>query len=154
MPGGNPTQRQGRPPPAQLPPSRRGGRHPARVTQDRVPLGQGGPAAVPQAPWWPPALPRSRDPPAGRRAPGAADNLSGPAGHVLGGQLATAQQGGTVSGGPHTRCGHADATGQEVAVTTDKSGRTSAGILLWRRRDDRLEVLLAHMGGPHWVNKD
>jgi predicted NUDIX family NTP pyrophosphohydrolase len=34
-----------------------------------------------------------------------------------------------------------------VAVTTDKSGRTSAGILLWRRRDDRLEVLLAHMGG-------
>jgi hypothetical protein len=43
---------------------------------------------------------------------------------------------------------------QEVAVTTDKSGRTSAGILLWRRRDDRLEVLLAHMGGPHWVHKD
>ena len=44
--------------------------------------------------------------------------------------------------------------GQEVAVTTDKSGRTSAGILLWRRRDNRLEVLLAHMGGPYWVNKD
>jgi len=43
---------------------------------------------------------------------------------------------------------------QEVAVTTDKSGRTSAGILLWRRRGDRLEVLLAHMGGPSWVNKD
>ena len=42
----------------------------------------------------------------------------------------------------------------EVAVTTDKSGRTSAGILLWRRRDDRVEVLLAHMGGPYWVNKD
>jgi predicted NUDIX family NTP pyrophosphohydrolase len=39
-------------------------------------------------------------------------------------------------------------------VTTDKSGRTSAGILLWRRRGDRLEVLLAHMGGPSWVNKD
>ena len=39
-------------------------------------------------------------------------------------------------------------------MTTDKSGRTSAGILLWRRRDDRLEVLLAHMGGPYWVNKD
>jgi predicted NUDIX family NTP pyrophosphohydrolase len=52
------------------------------------------------------------------------------------------------------RRGHADASGQEVAVTTDKSGRTSAGILLWRRRGDRLEVLLAHMGGPHWVNKD
>jgi predicted NUDIX family NTP pyrophosphohydrolase len=45
-------------------------------------------------------------------------------------------------------------TAQEVAVTTDKSGRTSAGILLWRRRNDRLEVLLAHMGGPQWVNKD
>jgi predicted NUDIX family NTP pyrophosphohydrolase len=42
----------------------------------------------------------------------------------------------------------------EVAVTTDKSGRTSAAILLWRRRDDRLEVLLAHQGGPYWVNKD
>src|SRR4030095_12314293 len=43
---------------------------------------------------------------------------------------------------------------KEVAVTTDKSGRTSAGILLWRRRNHRLEVLLAHMGGPYWVNKD
>jgi predicted NUDIX family NTP pyrophosphohydrolase len=47
-----------------------------------------------------------------------------------------------------------DASGQEVAVTTDKSGRTSAGILLWRRRNNRLEVLLAHQGGPYWVNKD
>jgi len=36
----------------------------------------------------------------------------------------------------------------------DKSGRTSAGILLWRTRDGRLEVLLAHPGGPLWVNKD
>jgi predicted NUDIX family NTP pyrophosphohydrolase len=43
---------------------------------------------------------------------------------------------------------------REVAVTTDKSGRTSAGILLWRRRNHRLEVLLAHQGGPYWVNKD
>jgi predicted NUDIX family NTP pyrophosphohydrolase len=39
-------------------------------------------------------------------------------------------------------------------VTADKSGRTSAGILLWRRRADRVEVLLAHMGGPFWVKKD
>jgi len=39
-------------------------------------------------------------------------------------------------------------------MTTDKSGRISAGILLWRRRDGRLEVLLAHMGGPYWANKD
>jgi predicted NUDIX family NTP pyrophosphohydrolase len=39
-------------------------------------------------------------------------------------------------------------------VKTDKSGRTSAGILLWRTRDGRLEVLLAHMGGPFWAKKD
>ena len=39
-------------------------------------------------------------------------------------------------------------------MTTDKSGRTSAGILLWRRREGRLEVLLAHQGGPFWVTKD
>ena len=36
----------------------------------------------------------------------------------------------------------------------DKTGRTSAGILLWRRRDGRLEVLLAHPGGPFWAKKD
>jgi predicted NUDIX family NTP pyrophosphohydrolase len=29
----------------------------------------------------------------------------------------------------------------------------SAGILLWRRRD-KLEVLLAHPGGPFWRNRD
>jgi predicted NUDIX family NTP pyrophosphohydrolase len=39
-------------------------------------------------------------------------------------------------------------------VTTDKSGRTSVGILLWRSRDGRLEVLLAHPGGPAWAKKD
>jgi predicted NUDIX family NTP pyrophosphohydrolase len=39
-------------------------------------------------------------------------------------------------------------------VTKDKSGRTSAGILLWRRRQDRVEVLLAHQGGPFWAKKD
>ena len=39
-------------------------------------------------------------------------------------------------------------------MTIDKSGRTSGGILLWRRRDGELEVLLAHPGGPHWVRKD
>jgi predicted NUDIX family NTP pyrophosphohydrolase len=39
-------------------------------------------------------------------------------------------------------------------VTTNKSGRTSAGILLWRCREGRLEVLLAHQGGPLWVKKD
>ena len=39
-------------------------------------------------------------------------------------------------------------------MTADKSGRTSVGILLWRSRDGRLEVLLAHPGGPFWVKKD
>jgi predicted NUDIX family NTP pyrophosphohydrolase len=45
-------------------------------------------------------------------------------------------------------------TGEEVGVTADKSGRTSAGILLWRSRKGRVEVLLAHQGGPFWVKKD
>lgn len=36
----------------------------------------------------------------------------------------------------------------------DKRGRTSAGILLWRRRDGRIEVLLGHPGGPYFARKD
>jgi len=36
----------------------------------------------------------------------------------------------------------------------DKTGRTSAGILLWRRTDDRIEVLLGHPGGPYFAKKD
>jgi predicted NUDIX family NTP pyrophosphohydrolase len=36
----------------------------------------------------------------------------------------------------------------------DKTGRTSAGLLLWRRRDGRLEVLLGHPGGPYFAKKD
>ncbi|HET9723154.1 MAG TPA: NUDIX domain-containing protein [Actinomycetota bacterium] len=36
----------------------------------------------------------------------------------------------------------------------DKSGRTSAGVLLWRRRGDRVEVLLGHNGGPYFARKD
>jgi len=36
----------------------------------------------------------------------------------------------------------------------DKSGRTSAGILLWRRTEDRIEVLLGHPGGPYFAKKD
>ena len=39
-------------------------------------------------------------------------------------------------------------------MTTDKAGRTSVGILLWRTRVGQLEVLLAHQGGPFWVKKD
>lgn len=36
----------------------------------------------------------------------------------------------------------------------DKSGRTSAGIVLWREREGRLEVLLGHPGGPYFAGKD
>lgn len=39
-------------------------------------------------------------------------------------------------------------------MTRDKSGRTSGGILLYRRDPDGLRVLLAHPGGPFWVAKD
>ena len=33
-------------------------------------------------------------------------------------------------------------------------GKKSAGILPYRYRNDRLEVLLVHPGGPFWKNKD
>lgn len=36
----------------------------------------------------------------------------------------------------------------------DKSGRTSAGMLLWRKRKGRLEVLLGHPGSPYFAGKD
>jgi predicted NUDIX family NTP pyrophosphohydrolase len=36
----------------------------------------------------------------------------------------------------------------------NKTGRTSAGVLLWRRRKGRLEVLLGHPGGPYFARKD
>jgi predicted NUDIX family NTP pyrophosphohydrolase len=35
-----------------------------------------------------------------------------------------------------------------------KSGKTSAGLLMYRVRDGRLEVFLAHPGGPLFVKKD
>lgn len=34
------------------------------------------------------------------------------------------------------------------------AARHSAGILLYRRGSGRLEVLIAHMGGPFWAAKD
>jgi len=34
------------------------------------------------------------------------------------------------------------------------AGTRSAGLLLYRQREGRLEVLLAHPGGPFWENKD
>ena len=39
-------------------------------------------------------------------------------------------------------------------MATASRSSTSAGLLLFRRRDGRLEVLLGHMGGPFWANKD
>ena len=35
-----------------------------------------------------------------------------------------------------------------------KQPNVSAGLLLFRRTSGRLEVLLAHPGGPFWANKD
>lgn len=32
--------------------------------------------------------------------------------------------------------------------------KTSAGILMWRRRKGELELLLGHFGGPMWRNRD
>jgi predicted NUDIX family NTP pyrophosphohydrolase len=32
--------------------------------------------------------------------------------------------------------------------------KRSAGILLWRRRGDGIELLLVHPGGPFWARKD
>lgn len=34
------------------------------------------------------------------------------------------------------------------------AGKKSAGILLFRRKNNGIEVLLAHPGGPLWKNKD
>jgi len=33
-------------------------------------------------------------------------------------------------------------------------GKQSAGLLLYRRQEGRLEVFLVHPGGPFWANKD
>jgi predicted NUDIX family NTP pyrophosphohydrolase len=35
-----------------------------------------------------------------------------------------------------------------------KTGRISAGVLLWRRRGGHIEVLLGHPGSPYWARKD
>jgi predicted NUDIX family NTP pyrophosphohydrolase len=34
------------------------------------------------------------------------------------------------------------------------SSKTSAGLLLFRLREGRVEVLLGHMGGPFWIGKE
>ena len=35
-----------------------------------------------------------------------------------------------------------------------KRDTVSAGLLLYRRLEDALEVLLAHPGGPFWAHRD
>jgi len=45
-------------------------------------------------------------------------------------------------------------TGTPKKPRVDKTGRTSAGILLWRRGRAGLEVLLGHPGGPYFARKD
>jgi predicted NUDIX family NTP pyrophosphohydrolase len=32
--------------------------------------------------------------------------------------------------------------------------KTSAGLLMYRKKNDHMEVLLVHLGGPFWKNKD
>lgn len=39
-------------------------------------------------------------------------------------------------------------------MVKSKPNKTSAGILLYRRSDDGLEVFLVHPGGPYWAKKD
>jgi len=36
----------------------------------------------------------------------------------------------------------------------DKRGRVSAGLLLWRRKRGRVEVLLGHPGGPYFAHRN
>ena len=38
--------------------------------------------------------------------------------------------------------------------TPPKRSRISAGLMMFRRKDNALEVLLVHPGGPFWKNKD
>ena len=39
-------------------------------------------------------------------------------------------------------------------MTTERARKESAGLLMFRRRDGRLEVLLGHPGGPFWSARD
>ena len=37
---------------------------------------------------------------------------------------------------------------------TSNMGKVSAGLLMYRKRNQHLEVLLVHLGGPFWAKKD
>ena len=41
-----------------------------------------------------------------------------------------------------------------AARSEKKAGRVSAGLLMYRVREGKLEVLLVHLGGPYWTRKD
>jgi predicted NUDIX family NTP pyrophosphohydrolase len=41
-----------------------------------------------------------------------------------------------------------------VSNSDKKPDRVSAGLLMYRVRDEKLEVLLVHLGGPYWTRKD
>ncbi len=41
-----------------------------------------------------------------------------------------------------------------TAHAPKKSNRLSAGLLMFRTREENLEVLLVHLGGPYWSRKD
>ncbi|MGA2419386.1 MAG: NUDIX domain-containing protein [Candidatus Acidiferrum sp.] len=41
-----------------------------------------------------------------------------------------------------------------AAKSERKLNRVSAGLLMYRLRDGKLEVLLVHLGGPYWNRKD
>jgi predicted NUDIX family NTP pyrophosphohydrolase len=49
---------------------------------------------------------------------------------------------------------HHRGVGRPRKPKVDKSGRTSAGVLLWRTRRGLLEVLLGLPGGPYFAGKD
>lgn len=43
---------------------------------------------------------------------------------------------------------------QQRYESLDTMAKTSAGLLMYRIRNDQLEVLLVHLGGPFWAKKD
>lgn len=53
-----------------------------------------------------------------------------------------------------TRRSYTIAGGTWLVMFQARHSRLSAGLLLFRRREGKLEVFLAHPGGPFWKNRD
>src|SRR5207247_3593318 len=53
-----------------------------------------------------------------------------------------------------TRDWSSDVCSSDLAHSKSLRTRISAGLLMFRRRNNELEVLLAHPGGPFFVRKD